>query len=39
MVHFKKNVVGTKKDGSTYKSEELVWDINKKQYTQTKRWY
>lgn len=31
LVRFKKNVVATKKDGSTYKSEELVWDINKKQ--------
>jgi LPS export ABC transporter protein LptC len=32
MVLFKGNVVGTKKDGSVYKSEELIWDINKKQY-------
>jgi LPS export ABC transporter protein LptC len=32
LVVFKKNVVATKKDGSTYKSEELVWDVNKKQY-------
>nr|WP_067060616.1 LPS export ABC transporter periplasmic protein LptC [Mucilaginibacter sp. L294] len=30
MVHFKKNVVATRKDGATYKSEELIWDINKK---------
>lgn len=32
LVVFKKNVVATKRDGSTYKSEELVWDVNKKQY-------
>lgn len=32
LVVFKKNVVATKKDGSTYKSEELIWDVNKKQY-------
>jgi LPS export ABC transporter protein LptC len=31
MVVFKKNVVATRKDGATYKSEELIWDINKKQ--------
>jgi LPS export ABC transporter protein LptC len=30
MVLFKKNVVATRKDGATYKSEELIWDINKK---------
>ncbi|MFA6248084.1 MAG: LPS export ABC transporter periplasmic protein LptC [Mucilaginibacter sp.] len=32
LVVFKKNVVATRKDGATYKSEELIWDTAKKQY-------
>ena len=31
LVKFKKNVVATRKDGTVYRSEELIWDIGKKQ--------
>ena len=31
LVKFKKNVVATRNDGTVYRSEELIWDMNKKQ--------
>jgi LPS export ABC transporter protein LptC len=31
LVVFKKNVVATRNDGTVYRSEELVWDMSKKQ--------
>jgi len=37
LVVFKKNVVATRKDGATYKSEELIWDTGKKQYYSNQR--
>ncbi|MFD0793159.1 LPS export ABC transporter periplasmic protein LptC [Mucilaginibacter litoreus] len=36
IIKFKKNVVATNDEGTTYKSEELIWDRAKKQIYSTK---
>jgi LPS export ABC transporter protein LptC len=37
LIVFKKNVVATRHDGTVYRSEELVWDKNKKQAYSNKK--
>lgn len=32
LVEFRKNVVATNKEGKTFKSEELIWDENKRRF-------
>jgi LPS export ABC transporter protein LptC len=37
LIVFKKNVVATRHDGTVYRSEELIWDKNKKQAYSNKK--
>jgi LPS export ABC transporter protein LptC len=37
LIIFRKNVVATKGDGTVYKSEELIWDMKKKQIYSNKK--
>jgi LPS export ABC transporter protein LptC len=37
LIVFRKNVVATKDDGSVYRSEELIWDVTKKQVYSNKK--
>ncbi|RYU86928.1 LPS export ABC transporter periplasmic protein LptC [Mucilaginibacter terrigena] len=37
LIIFKKNVVATRNDGTVYRSEELLWDKNKKQAYSNKK--
>lgn len=37
LIVFRKNVVATKDDGSVYRSDELIWDVTKKQVYSNKK--